>query len=521
MNTKDRTIPRRWNTATLAAAFAVLLTSGILVVTGLLIVHGYREQTARTEDRASSTAQLVAVQTGWLVTASLQALERIQDRLETEQFAGDGQTLMQIREAIAHLPGDARIVIYGPDGDIRISDVDIPDGINIAHLPHFQSLQAGQPTHIAPISMPQNGPSGFAIARRLEAAGEFAGVAVVMISDGMLDDFARSLNIGRESTLSIVGEDGWLLSRFPPQTEPLYLGDYELFTEHLQNAATAGIYTADASPADGASRIVAYQTVPGQPLIAISGVSTGAVSDGFWNSTVIALGLVLPIAVTLLVLAYMLWRAAVRDQKTQERLGHALERNQLLFREIHHRVKNNLQAVSSLVQLQPIPSEAKQEMGRRISAMVAVHEHIYQTDQFERTEVSGYIEKLVRDIATSFSTQAKIETDIKPVTVHRDHAMPMGLIVNEALCNAIKYAFADGREGTIKVSLKPVDETKAVLRVEDNGVGMDPHASSDGIGHKLITGLTQQMGGTFTLNGEHGSAFELVFPLEPSPHEDE
>src|SRR5690606_10230256 len=110
--------------------------------------------------------------------------------------------------------------------------------------------------------------------------------------------------------------------------------------------------------------------------------SADAIVSRFWQNTALALILIIPGLVGLVLALWWLTRILQQDRQTREQLAAAVEQNQMLFREIHHRVKNNLQAVSSLVQLQPVSPAVKQEMGRRIAAMVAVHEHIYRTDQF-------------------------------------------------------------------------------------------------------------------------------------------
>lgn len=515
---------RNLNTATLAAAFAALLSVGIFVILGMLAGQTYREQITRAEDTARSTARVVSVHTQWLVEASVQSLERIYDRLEAGDFLAEteAETQRDISSDFDHLPGDVAIAVFDPQGAPRLSSTpDAPPGA-ISDTAYFEALSEGQHLQITPmLVIDDEDTQGFIIARRLERDGDFAGIATVSIDNLMLADFAMSMGLGPESTLSLVRDDGWLVGRYPAPEAATNLIAYELFTEHLVEDPIEGTYMAEASPIDGVSRAVAYRAVPGLPLVAVSAISTQAILDRFWYDMTIILGLLVPIGIMLLVVAYMLWRAARRDQRTQERLGLALEKNQLLFREIHHRVKNNLQAVSSLIQMQPIPDEAKREMGRRIASMVAVHEHVYRTDQFERTEVSEYIGRLVGDIAKTFSADIALELDIEPVVVHRDHAMPLGLIVNEVLSNAYKYAFAPDRPGTISVSLKPVDDKTARLVIADDGSGFDPDAPSTGIGQRLIRGLSQQIGGKAQTSGETGTRFELVFPLEPPLEDDE
>ncbi|WP_127145496.1 sensor histidine kinase [Pelagibacterium montanilacus] len=513
---------RHLNTATLAAAFAALLSVCIFVILAVVVSQAYRDQIARAEETAKSTAQVVAVHSRWVIEASVQSLERIYDRLEAGDFDTPTDTLNDISAAFDHLPGDVGIAVYGPGGNLRLSNIPEAEQANVSESAFFVALAQGQTLHISPfLTMSAGGAHAFVVARRLEQDGAFSGIATVTISNAMLSDFAQSLALDNGSTMSLVRDDGWLVARHPAPDTATSLANYELFTTHLVENPEEGTYVAQASPIDGVARTVAYRAVPGLPLIAVSAISTDAIVDRFWRNATLVLWLIGPIGIMLLIVAFLLWRAARRDQRTQERLSHALDRNQLLFREIHHRVKNNLQAISSLVQMQPIPAEAKQEMARRVAAMVAVHEHIYRHDQFERTEVSEYIDKLVRDIAASFHAEIALDIGVEPVVVHRDNAMPLGLIVNEVLSNAFKYAFRDREPGTIHVSLERIDADQAQLTISDDGVGFDPDAPSTGIGQRLIRGLAQQIGGTTTFSSADGTRFDLVFPLEPPAQEDE
>lgn len=507
--------PRRWkiDAAMASLTFAVLLIIGIFALTALLVAISYRDQLTRAESSSAAAAHIVSVQTQWLVEASLQVLERIHDRLEEASSWPGPSMLGDINNALEGLPGHVRITVYSPEGDIRLTNAENPQMINVADRRYFSALAGGEQIHISSMLIDRaDGVPAFVIARRLETGDAFSGVAAISVSSALMEDFWHSLDLSPGSAISIVHADGWLVARYPLIDQALYLGDHELFTEHLSRAP-AGVYHSEASPADGLARIVGYRTVPNQPLVAVSAASTDFVVTRFWRNVLILSGLLVPIAIALLLAVFWLERILQRDRLTREKLANAVEQNQLLFREIHHRVKNNLQAVSSLVQLQPVPAAVKQEMGRRIAAMVAVHEHIYRTDQFEQTEVSDYIGKLVSDIVTGFETEASVETEISPVVVHRDHAMPLGLIVNEVLCNALKHAFPEGRKGTVRVALHPLDDERAVLRIEDDGVGFDPQANSTGMGRRLIAGLGRQIGGEITLEGETGSRFEIVFPL--------
>jgi two-component sensor histidine kinase len=507
--------PRKWfdiDAVKAFLAFSGLLIAAIAILMALLIYQGYRDQFERAEGEAQSASRIVAVHTQWLAEASFQVLERIEDRVLTKPGWPTEGSLGDIGSELDGLPPYVGIAVYGPRGNLRLSNASEPQPINVADRDYFQALQGGEIRAISSMLIDRNsGEPAFVIARRLQANGEFAGIAAIIVSNAMLEDVWRSLDLGVQSTVSLVHSNGWVVARYPAATESVYLGDYVLFTDHLATAPQ-GTYLADASPVDGVSRTVAYRRIEGLPLIAVSAVSAQETLERFWRNVLIVLLLFVPIAATLLIAAVWLERIMRRERFTREALANALEKNQILFREIHHRVKNNLQAVSSLMQLQPVPPELKAEMGRRIAAMVAVHEHIYRTDQFENPEISEYVRTLIDDVSSGFGKSVRIETDIiPPVVVHRDHMMPIGLILTEALGNALKYAFDDQSEGLITVSLAAGEDRMATLRVTDNGKGFDPDQPSSGMGRKLIAGLVSQIGGKMTIRGDNGTLFMLEF----------
>jgi two-component sensor histidine kinase len=176
-------------------------------------------------------------------------------------------------------------------------------------------------------------------------------------------------------------------------------------------------------------------------------------------------------------------------------------------------VKNNLLSVGSLLQMQPIPREIKANMGQRIAAMSAVHEHIYRSSNFSTVQVKGYLETLIENIRAGVQANVTVIEELEELSVDKDAATPLGLIVNEVVSNAFKHAFPAGREGTIVVRLIKRGDGRGELTVADDGVGYDPSVPAKGIGRRLIAGLTQQLGGETSVSSDAGSVFTLVFPL--------
>jgi two-component sensor histidine kinase len=259
--------------------------------------------------------------------------------------------------------------------------------------------------------------------------------------------------------------------------------------------------------------MVSYQHVDDLGYIAIASISLNSALAGLWSAIWIVSLLIAPIAVALLIGSFITARLVRRTQATSRSLAAAVEHNEVLFREIHHRVKNNLQSVSSLLSLQPIPREIKQDMGQRIAAMSAVHEHIYRSNQFSTVQVKDYLRTLIDSIRAGHDPKITVNEQLEDVSVDKDAATPLGLIVNEVVSNAFKHAFKDGRAGTITVTLTS-EGSSGRLVVRDNGLGFDPQVPTKGIGRRLITALAAQMQGEATQTSTpDGSEFNLVFPL--------
>src|SRR5690606_22988501 len=289
----------------------------------------------------------------------------------------------------------------------------------------------------------------FVVARRLTVNGEFSGAASIAIPAIKMSEFWNSIDLGPFSTVSLVRDDGWLVSRHPQLPQAVNVSEAALFSTYIPAASTGFYHTVSA--VDGRTRIAGYRKVADWPLFAVASIDRGEALAPFW--TLVRAQMTFGIPVLVLLLAGTIWIARLlrADLLHRLELEQAHERNQLLFREIHHRVKNNLQAVASLVRLQPLPDEARDDMAQRIAAMVAVHEQIYQSDQFDRVEAAPYIERLVRDVATAYDSDVQLDLRLEPLRVSRDQALPLGLIVSEVVSNAFKHAFSKRQDGHLAV----------------------------------------------------------------------
>jgi PAS domain S-box-containing protein len=218
----------------------------------------------------------------------------------------------------------------------------------------------------------------------------------------------------------------------------------------------------------------------------------------------------------------------ITDRKlTEQKIESSLKEKDVLLREIHHRVKNNMQVVTSLLNLQArkISDEqaltAIRESQDRIHVMSLVHESLYQSDDLNSIAMKQYFTRLADDIARLHSASAKsiqyqVVTD--DVTLCINDAIPVGLIANELLTNAFKHAFADGSPGKVQIVLQKMATGKMELIVSDNGVGIPESVNpleSKTLGLQLVIRLTEgQLGGTFEVVRESGSAFHIQFGPE-------
>ncbi len=206
-------------------------------------------------------------------------------------------------------------------------------------------------------------------------------------------------------------------------------------------------------------------------------------------------------------------------EETQRRLGE----KEVLLKEVHHRVKNNLQVISSLLSLQSARigdagvRDALRESQNRVRSMALIHEKLYQSSDLAQVDFAGYLRSLVNFLAQSYRQHADhvtLDVQAKSVQLDLETAIPCGLIVNELVSNSLKHAFPDGRPGSITVSLLPDDAGRWCLRVTDDGVGYaEPTRDTPrtSLGLSLVETLTAQLGGTITVNTGPGVTTAICF----------
>lgn len=218
-------------------------------------------------------------------------------------------------------------------------------------------------------------------------------------------------------------------------------------------------------------------------------------------------------------------QAKATEQRTAE-LRASEERKDALLQEVHHRVKNNLAVICSLFYLESIHSrdeetaEIFQDMQNRVHSMALVHESLYGAENLARIDFAEYARNLAEDILASHgnpTVPVRLKTELEPVTMSADLAVPCGLILNELVSNAFKHGFPEGTEGEIKLTLHSDAGGRYTLCVQDSGVGIPAgldFKTSQSLGLKLVRLLTQQIRGSFELVGsDPGTVAHLRFEV--------
>jgi two-component sensor histidine kinase/tetratricopeptide (TPR) repeat protein len=250
------------------------------------------------------------------------------------------------------------------------------------------------------------------------------------------------------------------------------------------------------------------------------------------NITFVSIALLL-IIIGLLIAGYRLIKKNNRNMAARQEeihgknitLGHLLTEKEWLIKEIHHRVKNNLHMIVGLLESQSEylkGDEARMaiaESQHRIQSMSMIHQKLYQSENLSSIDISAYIHELVQFLKDSLNPAAPIafDLDIDRLEMNISHSIPLGLILNEAITNSIKYAFPKHRKGKITISLKRSASQRFTLTIADNGIGLGPDfniSKSGSLGLTLIQGLCDDIGGRLRIGGNNGTVISIDFQYD-------
>ncbi len=215
-------------------------------------------------------------------------------------------------------------------------------------------------------------------------------------------------------------------------------------------------------------------------------------------------------------------RDVTQRNEAEAQIRQSLQEKEVLLKEVHHRVKNNMQVISSLLSLQgeqitdPAALTSFRDSQNRVRSMALVHEKLYRSESLASIDFSEYVADLMASLKRSYimsDIDLRVEADDLRLGV--DMAIPCGLIINELVSNALKHAFKGRKGGMVDVRINRNGKGKTMIRVQDDGNGLPSdfdHRQSNSLGMQLVSMLTEQLGGSLEVNGAVGTCFTITFP---------
>lgn len=416
-------------------------------------------------------------------------------------------------------PEIASISVIDAEGRLLASSAREADApVSYADAEWFRRLRDGEVSRVVAAD-----PAQTAVAQGLftlsfrhdDPEGGFDGAVRLAISPGYFNIFHADIAPER-GVITLFHENGDMLSRYPPDVAMASdLTQDDAFREAVAQAPS-GLITYR-SRGDGEQRLYGYAQVGAYPVYLAYGLGRSDMR-GIWLGRLGSYaGFFIPAGAALLVLALFAWRNHRELEDTVELRTQALssaiaEKNQLL-KEVHHRVKNNMQIISSLIRMQERVHTSPDETIRRVQAMALVHDLIYSHGDFASVNLAAYAHRLVEGVRRGRDDPPEFDLQLEPVTIALDRAMPFALILSEVVSNAASHTFCEDASPITIVLRREGDEIE--LCVDDEGEGQNPEIDGRGFGLRLIKSLAVQLGASMTYERRHGAIFRLRFPVDP------
>lgn len=522
---------------------SLLIVLGAFILAGLFLAFGiitwtdHRETEREAKADLAEVARLVEEHASVMLRANTVLLNRVADHLDGRPFAlikeseSDRQAL---RDMLADMPEGDTLWIFDQRGDLVTTTQGATARLNVADRDYFRALkETGKKIYMSPLLWGRSyGGYFMGTARRItDAAGNFGGVILASVDAGYFTDFYREVDPTGNAVFTILKLDGNLVMRWPlpqPPTERVDLTGGPILSRYLPRASN-GSFLAN-SYIDGIERLMSYRKIANSELVVLVGSTTQAVFAGWRDRTTRNAAYGLGAAVVVVLLAGAAYAsmggeaAALREETAKAALlARAVSDNEVLFQELHHRIKNNLQIISSFLTMQrlrirdPSAMSLLQESIDRIHSMGLVHQTLYLQREAAAVDIAVYLRSLAAYLAQShYADQRDIDIEVEGdgVRLELDLAVPVALAVNEAVTNSLKHAFPN-HGGRIVVGVGTNQDGTAVT-VTDDGVGFPTGgAPSGGIGVHLLRALAVQIGGTVTFDAgprRQGARVTLRFP---------
>lgn len=230
-------------------------------------------------------------------------------------------------------------------------------------------------------------------------------------------------------------------------------------------------------------------------------------------------GMFLVVGIAAFILALFFYLVSKKSKAVNKLLQKQDDEKKVMLKEIHHRVKNNLQVINSLLRLQSKEIKDEEivakfkETQKRVITIAALHEKMYRSDNLKFVNLKDHIESIVEDLVTTYAIDKKIDVNINidDVSIGLRTLVPLGLIINEIIVNSLKYAFVNKAAGTINLQIKKLENSTFEMCIGDNGIGIKNYKSQSGLGSKLINIFTKQLNGSLEILEDEGTTYKIAF----------
>lgn len=445
--------------------------------------------------------------------------------LPEDEIAASADLHEFLRRIAAQFPEVRAIRILGASGQALASSAAFPAvAPSPAERPFFQSLSGGS----APVSVSGRYPGtagqgtlfSIAIAVR-DPSGAFAHSVVLDIDSGYFQQLYREVPGG---TFQLIREDGALLVHLPGEDQAPATLPSDAFPMRQMRSQDRGTVEGQE---DGRSMLLAYSRLGSYPMFLSYSIGADGLR-GLWFRQLAQQALYFIPATA--ILAWAAWSAARTQRRLEETIGElatvnaglearieertgelrrALEDKDVLIQEVHHRVKNNMQVISSLVGLQTRMGDSAEQTTRRIHAMALVHELIYGSGSLEGLDLAHFIQRLADTLRPLAPRTVALELKLDPVRIPLERAVPVALVLNEQISRLLLNAFDPAAGGKLRIGLALDEETVRVDIVPEGQIEGGHRA--EGLAGRLIEGLVAQIQGSIA-QAEDGGSVTVTFP---------
>lgn len=539
--------------------FAPVLLRISLATFGVLLIllaaggwWGFQRHVADVHSGTDGVARLLANQTARSFEATDLALLRLVDVASVVDWSDPLSTQSVESEVVAlrfRLPFISRVFVVGPQGRVRASTLgEAAHSIDVSQREYFQAMRDGH-TDLFISSRVQSLADGepvVLLARRIgRPDGSFGGVAVISFLTNDLKQFFSGLSVRYASVMVILGPDGKLLVREPEARGGIGNSVEELLLTAMSISDSEGLSWGQVETED---RYWAYRRAGTFPVTVAVGASLEAMRTAWLGYVTPYAGFVLSALAALGTLMFVAYRHAGLEDAYRRRLAEtntelerrvgertsdleglntrlrgALEERDVLLREIHHRVKNNMQVIASLLSIQSnsVNPELRpyfHDNMQRIRAMARIHESLYASDNLSQVDFGSYLASLCGDLKHSFGAGDRVTVEIAGphLSFPIDTATPLGLLLSEVISNSLKHGYHGDARGRIQIDIETTDAA-TTFQVLDDGAGIPPDldlATERSMGLRLVRILAQQLGATYAYERPEagGTLFRLALP---------